>query len=451
MHIGNARAALFNYLQARGHQGTFLLRIEDTDKQRSEQALAEFLMKDLEWLEIQWQEGPGVLGPHEPYYQSQRHEIYNAYYEKLVERDLVYPCFCSDDELMLQRKIQISRNQPPRYSGKCAHLTRQDIRAKIDAGETATLRFRVPLEGEVAFEDLVKGRQVFLNKNIGDFIIRRADGSASFIFCNAIDDALMGVTMALRGDDHLANTPRQLMIIRALGLTAPQYGHISLILGQDGAPLSKRNGSMSVGELREQGFLPMAILNYLSRLGHYYDQAFWLNLTELADFFDVTHLGTAPSRFDMTQLMYWQKEAVQRLLEEDFWSWVGEETKALIPEKMQSTFFEAIKGNVVFPSDAQQWVNIIFSSLTFNDEALAEFSKAGKAYFDAALKAWPQANFKSFMKELGAQLQLKGKALFEPMRLALTGRTDGPELAQLDLLLTKDQVRERLQHAKEHA
>jgi glutamyl-tRNA synthetase len=449
MHIGNARTALFNYLLAKGQQGTFLLRIEDTDKARSQAALADELMRDLNWLGVDWQEGPGIEGPHAPYWQSQRQEIYDVYYAKLVERRLVYPCFCSDEELALQRKIQISRGQPPRYSGTCYGLSDEQVQQKLDAGQKPTLRFHVADDAEIVFEDLVKGRQVFSGQHIGDFIVRRADGSASFMFCNAIDDALMGVTTALRGDDHLTNTPRQILILQALGLPIPQYGHISMILGVDGAPLSKRNGSMSIGELRDAGFLPEAVMNYLARLGHYYEQNCWLSEEELAEFFETKYLGKAPARFDDVQLLHWQKEAVMRMKEAHFWNWVGEATQALVPNDLQLAFYEAIQPNILFPKEAKLWAEILFANMPLSEEVLAGLRAAGKAYFEKALELWPAPDFKTFTKELGTALHLKGKAIFEPLRLALTGQAHGPELAHLHKLLGNEAIQQRLQKALE--
>lgn len=447
MHIGNARTALFNFLAAKAQEGSFLLRIEDTDHSRSDRKLADELMSDLTWLGVLWQEGPGVGGPHAPYWQSERQEVYDAYYKKLIERGLAYPCFCSDEELNLQRKIQISRGQPPRYSGLCRGLTQEQIDANFENGKQATLRFRIPTDTEIVFEDEVRGRQVFLSQNIGDFIIRRTDGTASFLFCNVVDDALMGVTLALRGDDHLSNTPKQLLVAQALGLTAPQYGHISMILGMDGAPLSKRNGSMSINELCDDGFLPESIVNYLARLGHYYEQTGWLELSELAMFFNIKNLVVSPARFDDVQLMHWQREGVLRLSEEAFWHWCGLSIKVLIPEAAQSAFFAAIRGNVLFPKEVKLWAEILYHELCVNDEAIACIQEASKIYFEKALELWPQSDFKSFTKLLGQALNLKGKALFEPLRMALTGQNHGPELAELQELLGAEKITQRLKQA----
>lgn len=244
--IGNIRTALFCALLAKHENGVFLLRIEDTDKLRSGQEFAEQLEFDLHWLGLDWQEGPQVGGQSEPYFQSQRQAIYDTYFQKLTDQNQVYPCFCSDEELAISRKIQLSSGQPPRYEGTCRNLTQEQINKKLAEGLKPTLRFRVPENQIIEFTDFVRGPQKFLSHEIGDFIIRRGDGSAAFFFCNAIDDSLMEITHVLRGEDHLTNTPRQLMLLQALKLAQPQYGHLALIVGPDGTPLSKRHGSRSI-------------------------------------------------------------------------------------------------------------------------------------------------------------------------------------------------------------
>lgn len=451
MHLGNARTALFNYLAAFGQDGQFLLRIEDTDQARSERLLADELMHDLRWLGMVWHEGPVVEGPAGPYWQSERQATYDAYYQRLAALDAVYPCFCSDAELAIQRKVQQVSGQPPRYNGVCRHLSAEQIAEKEAQGLQATLRFRVPDEGLTCFEDLVKGPQEFQNKTIGDFIIRRADGSASFLFCNAIDDALMNVTCALRGEDHLSNTPRQLLILRVLGLNAPQYGHISLILGHDGAPLSKRNGSLSVKELREQGYLPVAVRNYLGRLGHYYENNGLLSESELASFFQFKHLGTAPARFDAEHLLHWQKESVLRLSAEDFWVWCLEACQNLVPDDKRVDFIRAVQGNVLFPSEVAQWAQVFFGNSPWSEDVHHHLHHTALAYCQTAQALlmeyhqdyFNESEFKAFIQTLGNCLQIKGKALYEPLRLVFTGVNHGPDLATIASLLPIQEMSHR--------
>jgi len=270
IHLGNARTALFSFLLAKSQAGCFLLRIEDSDAARSLQALSDQVQTDLLWLGLPWEEGPGKPGERGPYFQSQRQSIYAYYYQQLHSLGRTYPCFCTEKALLIERKRQLAQGKPPRYAGSCRQLTATQVIEKKAQGQKASVRFRVLPAQTVNFYDLVKGVQVFSSDDIGDFVIQRSDSSAAFFFCNAIDDALMGVTHVLRGEDHLTNTPRQIMLLQALSLVVPAYGHMSLIFGEHGIPLSKRSGSFSIKALRELGYFPEALQNYLARLGHTY-------------------------------------------------------------------------------------------------------------------------------------------------------------------------------------
>ncbi|HEY4972682.1 MAG TPA: glutamate--tRNA ligase, partial [Steroidobacteraceae bacterium] len=250
LHLGNARTALFNFLLARKHAGRFVLRIEDTDALRTQESMVAALCADLAWLGLHWDEGPDRPGAHGPYRQSQRTDIYQRYFERLESEQLAYACFCSNLELDLARRAQLAAGRPPRYAGTCRALSSAERAARLAQGRKPSLRFRVPSGQRIEFQDLVHGPQSFLSDDIGDFIIRRDDGSAAFFFSNALDDALMGVTHVLRGEDHLSNTPRQRLLLAALGMAPPHYGHVSLLVGDDGAPLSKRHGATGVSELR---------------------------------------------------------------------------------------------------------------------------------------------------------------------------------------------------------
>ncbi|MDR3477062.1 MAG: glutamate--tRNA ligase [Gammaproteobacteria bacterium] len=450
LHLGNVRAALFSALFAKKSDGHFILRIEDTDAARSELKYAEILQEDLKWLGIHWQEGPGIEGPNGPYWQSKRADIYAKYYLELEERNLAYPCFCSDQELALNRKIQLSRGQPPRYPGTCRNLTLEQIEAKIAEGKKPALRFLVPLKKAINFEDTVKGPQHFNSDDIGDFIIRRAEGTASFMFCNAIDDALMKVTHVLRGEDHLANTPRQLMILDALQLHTPQYGHLSLITGDDGTPLSKRHGSFSLHDLHEQGYLARAVLNYLARLSHTYDSQKLLCFSDLAKNFHLEKISKASARFDKAQLLHWQKEAVMAQDKDASWEWLGKDIKKAIPESLRDLFVEAIVPNICFPKEANEWVDILFGNqLQFNDAQLAILKEAGEPFFIAVLKSVEAhgADLKRVLEDLKTELHVSGKKLFMPVRVALTGQEHGPELLQVVGLLGKEKMQLRFDYA----
>jgi nondiscriminating glutamyl-tRNA synthetase len=450
MHLGNARTALFNALFAWQEQGVFLLRIEDTDQERSTTEFAQQLMQDLQWLGLSWQEGPNVNEISPPYYQAQRGEIYARYYQQLIDNDQAYPCFCSAAELSLSRKLQRAAGQAPRYAGTCAHLSPSEIEAKLAQGVQPTLRFRVPKNEKIIFTDRVRGEQQFMSDDIGDFIIRRADGTPAFFFCNAIDDALMQVTKALRGEDHLTNTPRQLMILSALNLPAPQYGHFSLILGHDGAPLSKRNGSMSIKELREKGWLSLAVVNYLARLGHSYTEDTLLSLEELARQINDQRLGHAPSRFDPQHLKHWQQLALSQLDDEQWWQWLTHKVTLEIPSDLCPLFINAVRPNVLFPEDAQQWAEMILTeNLVWNEEAHLVIKETDSAFFNHALIALhnSQGDYAALVAELKQTSGLKGKKLFMPLRAALTGVTHGPEMAYLLPLIGIHRAEQRLSSA----
>ena len=447
LHLGNVRTALFNYLVARQAQGVFLLRIEDTDAMRGHEKYAVALEQDLRWLGLAWQEGPGPGGAQAPYYQSQRDAIYARYFEQLATDGGAYPCFCSEHELEIARKTAIAAGRPPRYSGRCSRLTAGEVVARRAEGRPATLRFHVADGKTVEFDDLVRGRQTFATSDIGDFIIRRSDGTPAFFFCNAIDDALMGVSLVLRGEDHLTNTPRQILLLHALGLPVPAYAHIALVVGSDGVPLSKRTGSRSVHELREQGFLPLAVNNYLARLGHTYESNDFLDLAGLAAAFDTARLHKAPARFDEAQLLHWQREAVRAADVATLWEWMAGDS-SLVPEMERTEFVEAVRGNVVFPLDARRWAQAIYTeTLGLNHAAHEAARSAGEEFFDIARRALEKhgTDFKALSQMMKQDTGVSGKALFQPLRAAFTGELDGPEMVKLLPLIGMDRAHRRIE------
>jgi glutamyl-tRNA synthetase len=449
IHLGNVRTALFSALVAAREKGVFLLRIEDTDLARSTDEYTQALMADLQWLGMHWQEGPDAGGDAGPYHQSQRASVYEQYYHALEQRGLAYPCFCSEQQLSVSRKAMLAAGKPPRYAGTCARLAAEQVQARIAQGIKPTLRFRVPDSGVVKFIDLVRGEQAFAAADIGDFIVRRADGTPAFFFCNAIDDALMGVTHVLRGEDHLTNTPRQILILEALGLRVPDYGHIAMIVGADGAPLSKRTGSQSVRELRDAGYFPLAVVNYLARLGHAYENNPFMTFAELAAAFEIKRLGRAPARHDPNQLLHWQREAVARATVDELWPWIGEAARALVPVDRKLDFIETVRPNVTFPADALHWAQVIFGgTLHLDHDAKTVIAHAGADFFKSAVAAYDAhpRDFKQLADHVKTATGAKGKHLFHPLRVALTGVAHGPEMARILELLPAEQARARLLH-----
>ena len=446
LHLGNVRTALFNWLLAHRHRGRFLLRIEDTDAMRGHERYTQALMEDLRWLGLDWQEGPTAGGESGPYLQSERNEIYRQYFERLHAASRAYPCFCSEHELSVSRKTALAAGRPPRYSGKCRSLGAAEVQARFAAGTPATLRFRVEDGRTIEFNDGVRGAQHFASDDIGDFIIRRSDGTPAFFFCNAIDDALMGITLVVRGEDHLTNTPRQLLLLEALGLPKPGYAHIALVVGGDGAPLSKRTGSKSVQDLREAGYLPGAVNNYLARLGHTYDDNGYLDPGRLAAAFTMEHLHKSPARFDEAQLKYWQHQAVRQADNAALWAWMGDGV-ARVPAAQRDAFIEAVRGNLTFPGDARHWASVVYDdAFTPAHDAREVIDKAGAAFYDAARRALDihGTDFRAIAGDIKGALGIAGKALFQPLRAALTGELDGPEMARLLPLIGAERARKRL-------
>jgi glutamyl-tRNA synthetase len=452
MHLGNVRTALFSWLLARRSGGRFLLRIEDTDHSRNTEDAYHGILEVLEWLGLTWDEGPGQDRGSGPYRQSDRGDIYIGMYGRLDGAGLTYHCFCSPETLAVQRKRLLAAGKPPRYPGTCAKLSDEQVAEKRAQGPAPTLRFRVPAGRMVAFDDLVHGPQQFNTDDIGDFIIRRADGSAAFFFCNAVDDALMGVTHVLRGEDHLANTPRQLLLLEALGFAAPAYGHVNLIVGSDGTPLSKRHGSASAGDLRARGILPGAVVNMLARLGHHYESGDYLTLEALAQDFDLKHLGTAPAHFDEHQLQHWQREAILHADTKTLSEWVKPTVRSVVPESELEDFSAVVKGNVLYPEESRTWAQTIYMDLAETTPEAADLIRqlrSQRDYVNAILDAVSEAkgDYSQFVQQMKARTPLRGKALFQPLRAALTGRLDGPELASLFKLMGAERIRRRLEKA----
>jgi glutamyl-tRNA synthetase len=444
LHLGNARTAFFSYLWARKSGGRFILRIEDTDAQRSQLRFRDELMADMRWLGLDWDEGPDIGGPSAPYSQAERGEFYAGLYSRLEAGGQAYPCYCTTEDLELSRKLQRMAGRPPRYAGTCRGLTAVQRTERESRGLKPTLRFAVPAGQVVEFTDAVHGVQRFASNDIGDFIIRREDGTPAFFFCNAVDDSAMGVTQVLRGDDHLTNTPRQLMLLDALGMRKPGYGHLGLLVGEDGAPLSKRHGSASAHEFRERGFLSVAVLNQLLRLGHAGDDDHWLPRDEMPVHFRPQHLGRAPARFDESQLVHWQKESLERMSTEDIRVWLGSDDS--------TEFLDLVRHNVVLPADAGAWRAVLRGDLApLKGDEQRVIETAGADFFTAAAAAYAQSNcdLKMLTKILKERTGRKGADLYMPLRVALTGQAHGPELAALLKIIPPDLARRRLEsHAQ---
>ncbi|MCZ6560997.1 MAG: glutamate--tRNA ligase [Gammaproteobacteria bacterium] len=459
-HLGNLRTALFNALLALAAGGEFLLRSEDTDRDRSAEKYLDAMCDDLRWLGLDWDLGPGMedpAGERGPFRQSERQAIYQAWFDKLSEQRLAYPCFCSRQDLERSRKAQQRAGRAPRYAGTCRELSEQEIKERLLDDQRPTLRYRVADEGFVEFSDLAKGPQRFELADIGDFIVRRSDGTPAFFFSNALDDSLMGVTHVLRGEDHLANTPRQIVLLRSLGLEVPVYGHLSLIVGDDGKPLSKRHGTGSLKDLRELGYLPLALNNHLFRLGHASDSGDLMTLDEMTGHFDCAHLGRAPARHDPVQLDHWQKLAVMKLSDEEIKTWLGADADGgylggMVPADQEQDFIGLVRDNLQRPSQAVAWAKILFADEPISGEMIsAGLSHIEAGFFEDAAGLWSKghSSFRDFSGQLSEKTKHKGKKLFMPLRVALTGELHGPELEKIAALMGKDRVERRFLEAAE--
>ncbi|MDY6812746.1 MAG: glutamate--tRNA ligase [Pseudomonadota bacterium] len=445
LHLGNLRTALFNYLLARSVGGRFLLRIEDTDAARSTLAHQQTLLDDLRWLGLQWDEGPGCgASDAGPFRQSERGAIYAGYYERLLDAGAAYPCFCSDQALASSRRAQLAAGLPPRYPGTCRGLAPAQAQTRLAAGEAAALRLAVAGGERLVWDDLVHGPQQVQTEVLGDFVIRRRDGSAAFLFSNALDDALMGVTDVLRGEDHLANTPRQLLVLREAGLPPPRYGHLPLVLGADAAPLSKRRGDAGLAALRDQGVLPAALVNYLARFGHRLEDDALLPLAELAARFSPARLARAGARYDPAQLLHWQHRALGMLSLPALRDWAGPALEG-VPAARAEALLGLVRGNVRTRAEVADWAQRLCLPGA-PDEAAPD---APPALFAALLAAWQRhgAALPAIAADVAEVTGRRGRALYHPLRLALTGREDGPELRDILALMPPAVVQARLERA----
>ena len=443
LHVGNARTALFNWLLARGSGGTFVLRIEDTDAERSTLESEHSMLEDLRWLGLDWDEGPDTGGSHGPYRQSDRLDLYRATAESFVERGLAYHCFCSPDQLESERRAALAAGLPPKYSGRCRAIDPADAKRRIQAGEAAAVRFAVPAHRDVTFRDLVRGDVTFNTDVIGDPVIVRSDGRPAYNFAVVIDDAQMAITHVIRGEDHISNTPRQILIYEALDRTPPAFAHLSLVLGPDHAPLSKRHGATSVAEFRERGFLPEALVNYLALLGWSPGEGQEIvPIGEMARRFDLSKVGHSSAVFDVGKLSWmnrhYMKEAPASRVARDALKYFARAGYVTHGTDVSIGYLESILGMAVGSVDRleeiPERVAFIFDWDAARAAALARAEPDGaRAVLAFAEEIAPQGpldreTFRAAAARVRDKTALKGRALFHPIRVAVTAAESGPEL-----------------------
>ncbi|KAI4351477.1 hypothetical protein L6164_005843 [Bauhinia variegata] len=455
LHVGGARTALFNYLFARSKGGKFILRIEDTDLERSTRESEEAMLRDLSWLGLHWDEGPAVGGDFGPYRQSERNSLYKQYAEKLLESGQVYHCFCSNEELEKMKEIAKLKQLPPLYTGKWANATDEEVQDELAKGTPYTYRFRVP-QGSLKINDLIRGQVSWNLDTLGDFVIMRSNGQPVYNFCVTVDDATMGISHVIRAEEHLPNTLRQALIYKALGFPMPYFAHVSLILAPDRSKLSKRHGATSVGQFREMGYMPQAMVNYLALLG-WGDgtENEFFTLQQLVEKFTIERVNKSGAVFDSTKLRWMNGQHLRALPSEELNSLIAErwKTSAILTVSEGPFVDEAIqllKDGIDLITDADKALRNLLSyplrSTLQSDEAkpvledkLSEFSISLLAAYDsgdlmAALEEG-HAGWQKWMKGFGKSLKRKGKSLFMPLRLLLTGKLHGPDMASSLILI----------------
>jgi nondiscriminating glutamyl-tRNA synthetase len=463
LHIGNARTALFNFLFAKRNQGTFVLRIEDTDLERSNDTSVDRIVEDLEWLGIFWDEGPDRDGPVGPYRQSQRISIYRELAERLSQEGKSYKCFCSEERLENLRKEQLSKGKMPRYDGRCRSLSEEEIAKMESSGLHPVLRFHVG-RGPILFQDLIHGKMNFDSAGIGDFIIVRSDGMAAYNFACVVDDHLMDITHVIRGEDHLSNTPRQILLYQALSWQPPIFAHHPLILGPDRSPLSKRHGATAVSQYREEGFLPEALENYLVLLG-------WtppsgqetLSLERMVEEFSIQDVSRSAPVYHRKKLE-WLNSHYIRAKDE------GQLSKVLMPYLQKSgiridqtnhqwlnQISELLKENLVVLSQVEEYLGIFFDEkFSFEERAKTILQDPSTRETLVAVLGFLENSSDigsdeetSLLSQLEKKTARKGKDLYLPLRAAVTGKTKGPELVKTLPLLGKKRIIRRIKMALE--
>lgn len=462
-HIGGARSALFNYLLARKTGGKLILRIEDTDRERSTPESEENIKAALKWLGMSWDEGVDVGGPYGPYHQMERLDIYKKYTDQLIAEGKAYYCYCTDEELEAERQALSAKGETPRYMGKCRHLTPEQIAQYEAEGRKPTVRFRVPQDQQIVINDMVRGQVVFDSNGIGDFVIVKSDGIPTYNYAVVIDDSLMHITHVIRAEEHLSNTPRQCLVYDALGFPKPTFGHISLILGKDHTKMSKRHGATSVDQYRQLGYLPEGIDNFLALLGWAPDSEQEIfTMEELTKEFSMDRVAKNPAVFDLDKLNYINQNYMRKLDAEALFEvakphmiakgyMTGEETGEKLEwlKNVVATSQNYVSYAAQIPEIVETYFNDEFE---FENEEAAAVLKADTVpvVINALLTELPQlevvdyAAIKALFKKIQKTTKLKGKDVFMPIRVALTGNQHGLELAAMMPLLGVERIAKRV-------
>ncbi len=462
LHVGAARTALFNWLFARHHEGTYILRIEDTDQYRSTTASLGGILDGLRWLGLEWDEGPEVGGPHGPYFQMERLERYQRASATLLAEGKAYLCYCTPRELEERRQAASAKGEAPRYDRRCRELAKEEESAFKREGREPAVRFAMPMEGETLVRDLIRGEISFRNDQLEDLVILKASGVPTYNFANVVDDHAMAISHVIRADEHLANTPKQIRIYDALGLEPPQFAHPSIILGEDRKKLSKRHGATSVGEYQTEGYLPEAMVNFLALLGWSYDDRTEIfSLDELVSHFTLDRVNPAPAVFSLEKLEWLNGVYIRRLEPEALAERLAPVLKAADvpadPKKLPA-FIPLIQERMRTLQDAVPLVDWFFSEeISYSseqllgkklgrDDALRLLSATETAL--EGLSPFDEADIESVLRDLAREEDVKAGVLFGLIRVAVTGRTVAPPLFGSLALLGRDRTLDRLRGAK---
>ncbi|MCS7180311.1 MAG: glutamate--tRNA ligase [bacterium] len=458
LHIGNARTALFNYLFARKNKGKFILRIEDTDKERSRKEYEEAIIEDLKWLGIEWDEGPDIGGEFGPYRQSERINIYKGFAEKLLKEGIVYKCFCTKEELEKMREIAQQKGLPPGYDGRCRDLTKEKINQYERQGRDYVLRLKVP-EEKIEINDLIRGKVVFEGEYLTDFVIMKSDGTPTFNFAVVIDDYLMKITHVIRGEDHLSNTPKHILIFRAIGAELPQFAHMSMTLGPDRTRLSKRHGATSVRAYREEGYLPEAFFNYIALLGWGTTESREIfTKEELINEFSIERCHKASAVFDKEKLLwmnsyYIRNTSIDRIyqLSLPFLRSAGLINNSEKDEEYIKKAISLEQEKIKTLKEVPYLIEFFLKEPEYERENFENFinEETKKTLADIVqifekIKDFKKEEIENKVRGYCKEKNIKTSLVFHPLRFAVSGRTKGPDLFGMIELLGREKVIERI-------
>ncbi len=468
LHVGGARTALFNWLFARQHQGTFVLRIEDTDLARSTTESVDGILEGMRFLGLDWDEGPEKGGSYGPYFQSQRLTLYRRYADQLRRDGWAYECFCTSEELEAMREEARKNKEDPKYDGRCRRLTAAEREERRDQGRTSVLRFKTNYDGSTILDDAIRGRVSFDNRQLDDFVVQKTDGMPTYNFAVVIDDALMEISHVIRGEDHISNTPKQIQIYGALGFTVPDFAHIPMILGPDKSRLSKRHGATSVTQFREEGYIPEALVNYLALLGWGYDDSQTVfSVSELIDKFSLERVSKNPAVFDLQKLewlngVYIRDLDLETLYERALPFFVkagfAERRPSQEEKKKIQAVLASLQSRIRRLDEIPQAASYFFGDIAEYDakavrkvllkEGTAEILEyvAGEL---AALPGFEEEDLKPVFAQAMEEFDCKLGKIMQPVRVAVTGTTSSPSMYEVLPVLGRDEAVRRLRKAQQ--